>query len=312
LQGRYNLADNQGEMLFSKLVEEYNNYAMTNKISWKKDESRVKKLLEFFGNKKLREINPILIEKYRSERKREPKKNGKPLANASINRETSILRKMFNIALDNDWTNENPCLARRVKPLREDTKRERFLTPEEEKALMDFCIKDQAYMKAILICALHTGMRRGEILNLKWNYMDLKKGYLTVTKTKSGKDRNIPLSPMLIAEFKAIKEKNGSQYVFINPVTQKPYTNITKSFKTLLKKADIEGLVFHDLRHTAATRMVSSGIDLIVVQDILGHADIRTTMRYSHPVPQRKLDAIKALANFGKERKILAFKTNVQ
>ncbi len=193
LQGKYNLAENKGEMLFKKLVEEYNNYAMSNKLSWKKDLSRVNSLLDYFGNKKLRDITPIVIERYRIERKKHRKKNGNPLTAASINRETSILRKMFSIAVENDWINDNPCLARKVKPFREDSKRERFLEPNEEIKLLSLCVGQLEYLKPILICALHTGMRRGEILNLKWDYIDLKQGFITVTKTKSGIDRNIPL-----------------------------------------------------------------------------------------------------------------------
>ncbi len=308
LQGRYNLADNIGEMNFMKLVEEYNTYAMTSKIAWKKDLSRVKKLTEFFGSKKLNEVTPILVEKYRFYRKNTPKKNGKPLSNASINREVSILRKMFNIAIDNGWANENPCLARKVGPLRESTKRERFLTADEEHCILKLCAGSQDYLKPILICALHTGMRKSEILNLKWKNVDLNNGYILVTKTKSGKNRNNPTSSVLKKELFIIKQYNKSSYVFINQTTQVPFNNINKGFKAILKKANIEGLVFHDLRHTAATRMVASGIDLIVVQDILGHSDIRTTMRYSHPIPERKMQAIEALESFGKDDNVILLK----
>lgn len=86
-----------------------------------------------------------------------------------------------------------------------------------------------------------------------------------------------------------------TEYVFTNPETQKTYYDLKKPFKRLCDKAKITNLRFHDLRHTVATRMVSSSIDLVVVQELLGHNDIKTTMRYSHPVPQRKLEAVNAL-----------------
>lgn len=310
LRGKYDLAGRKGEMLFKDLVSEYNDYAKTNKKSWKSEECRVDQLQEYFGSKKLREITPIVIEKYRMERKRTPKirqrrqKDGEPsnaprlVCNASINREVSILRKMLSIAVENGWIDTNPCLAKKVKPLREDSRRERFLEPREERELLAQCKDGLEYLKPILICALHTGMRKSEILNLKWQYVDLEKGYITVTQTKSGKDRNIPISLTLKQHLRVLKQDRSTDYVFVNPDTEQPYCDLKRIFAEALLKAKINGLRFHDLRHTAATRMVAAGIDLIVVQDILGHACISTTMRYSHPVPERKIQAILALDNY--------------
>ena len=76
------------------------------------------------------------------------------------------------------------------------------------------------------------------------------------------------------------------------------YTDLKKSFKKVLMNANIENFRFHDLRHTVATRLVEKGIDLVVVQEILGHSKLTTTQRYAHPVPQRKLDAINVLNNY--------------
>ena len=90
---------------------------------------------------------------------------------------------------------------------------------------------------------------------------------------------------------------SNSEYVFINPETNKPYKDIKKAFSTVLKNANIKNFRFHDLRHTVATRMVESGTDLVVVQEILGHSSIQTTMRYAHPVPENKKRAIECLSN---------------
>lgn len=155
-------------------------------------------------------------------------------------------------------------------------------------------------MKPILICALNTGMRKGEILGLTWNCVDFKEGFITLLRTKSGKKRKIPISSALRPILEELRNNKTGHYVFTSAWTGSRYFDLKRSFPSICKMAGIEDLRFHDLRHTAATRMVSAGIDLVVVQDILGHADIKTTMRYAHPVPERKLLAVEALANFGK------------
>ena len=152
------------------------------------------------------------------------------------------------------------------------------------------------YLKPIVICALQTGMRRGEIFNLKWENIDFELGYIELLKTKTGKARKIPISTSLREVLENIKPI--SEYVFINPQTNKPYTDIHNSFGTVLEKANIQSFRFHDLRHTVATRLVEKGIDLVVVKEILGHSKIDTTMRYAHAVPKRKLEAIEVLNSY--------------
>ncbi|HBH18294.1 MAG TPA: hypothetical protein DDX14_05040 [Cyanobacteria bacterium UBA9579] len=124
-------------------------------------------------------------------------------------------------------------------------------------------------------------------------------------ETKSGKKRKIPISPTLARELQLLNKT--FEYVFANPVTGKPYVDI-KCFARLCKKIGIINLVFHDLRHTAATRMVASGIDLIVVQDILGHASVKTTQRYAHPVTEQKQRAIEALDKYNNIKSLSSVK----
>lgn len=313
LQGKYNLADNIGNMPFTKLVDHYISYTKTNNLSWKGCVSRAERLRDYFRNKKLRDISPILIEKYRSDRKKTVKKQADDenvctyITNATVNREIEILRKMFNIAIDNGWIDKNPCSSRKVHKLREDNKKERFLLPHEEARLLEKCTGEFAYMYSIIICALHSGMRKGEILSLKWDCVNFKDKFITLLQTKSGKMRKIPINSVLLPELNELYKNKCSEYVFVNPETKNRYYDLKRAFPSLCKQAKIKDLRFHDLRHTAATRMVASGIDLVVVQEILGHADIKTTMRYSHPVPARKLTAVEALANYGKENKVLEF-----
>jgi len=303
LQGRLKEVERRKYIDLKELISEYLQYSKTNKISYSNDEIYCNHFLNFIGNKDINEITPQHIEKYKNHRQKESiivvkkDKDGnetkitKYIQNSTINRELNSISKMFSIAVENDWLDENPCF--KVKKLRVENKQERFLTKEEETRLFDACILDKAYLRPIIICALHTGMRKAEILNLKWSCVDFTHKYIDVLKTKSGKARKIPISNTLFQELENMPRT--SEYVFTNLATKKPYYDLKKPFERLCDKADINDLRFHDLRHTAATRMVSAGIDLVVVQELLGHHDIKTTMRYSHPVPERKLDAINAL-----------------
>lgn len=308
LQGKYTLAEDIGEMLFKDLVKKFIDYSKSNKLSHKTDESRLKHISEFFNNKKLREISSFEIERYKSFRLKQKTYRKELISPTTVNREIEVISKMFNIAVSNRWASENPCSNGKVKKLRQDNKIERFLTPEEEKKLLSKCMGVYAYLKPIIIMALHTGMRRSEVLNLKWENVDLKRCVITLTKTKNGKVRKIPISNTLMQELKQLDKKRLSDFVFTNPVTKQNYKSFNRIFPTICEAAGIENFRFHDFRHSAATRMVSAGIDLVVVQEILGHEELKTTMRYSHPVPERKLQAIQVLDAFSKvkDKKIIS------
>lgn len=301
LQGRYKLAEGKKYPKLNKLIEMYLDYSKQNKISYKVDEYTTSVFLEVIGDKTIDEITPLVIERWKKYRKnckaKTTTKNGykeldRLVSKSAINREMRSLSKMFSIAVDNGWLENNPFF--KVKKFREENKQMRVLTPAEEKVLLEK--SEGCYIKPILICALHTGMRSAEIKNLKWSCVNFEEGYLDVLKTKSGRPRQIPLSNLLVSELSNIKRL--SSYVFTNPKTLKPYTNIRDRFMDICEKNGIDSIRFHDLRHTAATRMVSSGIDIVVVQDILGHANLSVTQRYSHPVPDRKKKAIEALNNY--------------
>ena len=199
---------------------------------------------------------------------------------------------MFNLAMDWNIAEENP--VQKVKLFSEkDAMKERNLTDTEEAELLT---QSPDYLKPILVVALNTGMRRGEILSLKWKQVDLNKGYLRVEQTKSGRNRIVPINGYLHQELLKVKDLNGkSEYVFPNPKTGKPFTEVKKSFKSACKRAGIHDLRFHDLRHTFATRLIESGVDLITVRDLLGHFSVRVTQRYTHSSQNQKKEAVKLL-----------------
>jgi integrase len=174
----------------------------------------------------------------------------------------------------------------------------RYLKSEEkEEERMYKAIKEVApQIEDIVTTALQTAMRKGEVLSLTWFQIDYNYNIIKVLESKSGKGRDIPISEKLLAVLKSIPRT--SEYVFPNPDTGKPYTDIKKSWATVMKKAGIKNFRFHDLRHTAITRMVEKAIPLTVVREIAGHSKIETTMRYTHISSKQKIEAIEVLNSY--------------
>ena len=212
----------------------------------------------------MQDISPIHIEDFKEFLRTERK-----VKNSTINKYLMILSKMFNIGIDNEILSKNP--VEKVSKLRNDNHKIRYLTADEEKRLFNEIEKEYdvldkytrqrkivqpyLYLKPIVTVALQTGMRRGEILNLKWSNIDFEQGFIELLETKSGKSRQIPLSKTLKNMF--LQMPKTDEYVFINHQTGKPYTTIQKSFSTVIKKANIQNFRFHDLRHTVATRLAT-------------------------------------------------------
>ena len=234
----------------------------------------------------MRVVSPLMIERFRKSKL----KDGR--TKSTCNRYLQLLKRMFNVAIEEGYAEENPVV--KVKLFSEkDNQIERILTEAEETKLMETCSET---LKPILIVALNTGMRRAEILNLKWNQIDLKARKIKVEKTKSGKVRFIPMNDALFIELKRLKSWNGqSSFVFFNPETEKPFLDMKAGFKGACKRAGISNLRFHDLRHTFASRLVERGVDIETLKELLGHHSITITQRYIHSSDERKRAAVELL-----------------
>jgi excisionase family DNA binding protein len=273
------------------------NYAKVKKRSWRRsDDSYLKaRLLPYFGNMALSEIRQFQIEQYIAKRLkdkliRNPKKT---VQKSTINRELACLRKVLNKAIDWGYLTQNPMS--KVKLFSEkDTLKERILSREEEQLLLE---ASPPYLRLILIVALNTGMRRGEIFNLRWGQVDLKARRIRVEVTKNGRVRYVDINSVLLPVLQGHKKSNGQySYVFANPKTGKPLTDVKRSFDKACKQAGVSQLRFHDLRHTFASRLVENGVDLITVKDLLGHRSVKTTERYTHSYQEQKRRAVESLA----------------
>jgi excisionase family DNA binding protein len=286
-RGKYGFEKQEKRIKFTAFAELYlTNYAKINKRSWVTDEYMLKKAKAFFKDKDLQEIGSLLVEKFRTSLLENDAKK------STTNRYLALLKTMFNLAIDWGYLKENP--DNKVKLFSEkDNLQERILSYEEEKKLLDACPR---YLKPIVLTALHTGMRKGEILNLKWEQVDFLNREIKVKNTKSGKPRFIPMNSLLYETLKNEKKLNGkSPLVFPSPRTNKPFVDIKKSFAEAVKNAGIPSLRFHDARHSFASRLVAAGVDLITVKELLGHHSVRITERYTHANTEQKRNAVEGL-----------------
>jgi len=278
---------------FNELIDEYSKWAERQR-SFKSKLGFMRQLVAAFGNLPLRRFNTMMIEQYQTERMH---RGNKP---ATINRHLATIKHMFAKAVEWDMVEEETLKRiRRVRLLEENNRRLRFLNKRECQALVDAC---DAHLKPIVMVALNTGMRKSEILTLRWGNVDLNHGFILLDKTKNGERREVPINGTLrnVLEtlYHGTKERPRRvdiPYLFYDMKTAKPYGEIKKSFNSACRRARIEDFHFHDLRHTFASHLVMAGVDLTTVRELLGHKTLTMTLRYAHLAPSHKVKAVDIL-----------------
>lgn len=257
---------------FTEYAEEYlNDYSKSNKApgSYRRDKTSMKKLLQAFGQCTLSSIQTKQIELYKRQRKTQ-------VSNASVNRELALLKHMYTIAIDWDYTTANP--AKRVKLFKEPPGRIRFLTQDELENLLKECTPA---LRVIVLIDVRTGMRKGELQNLMWKDVDLDRKSITIKKSKNNEMRTVPICDELLPVLQRLYIERLGPYV-IAKSDGSQYGDWKKGFDAACKRAGIEDFRFHDLRHTFASNLVMAGVDIRTVQELMGHKDIKMTMRYAH------------------------------
>ena len=281
------------------VIETFLPYSEANKKSFYDDVLICRVLVQAFRGKTLRQITSPMIETFKQEFLNTPTKHGKKRSLATVNYHLSILSKIFSLAVDAELVDSNPCS--RVGKFRLNNGRTRVLSAEEETKLFS-ALGDNELVKQIITVALHTGLRRNEIFSLKWFDVDFNRSVIQVRESKSGKSRSVPMNATIRTLLIGLKRM--SEYLFPSPKTGEKLTDIKRSFHRALKKAEIENFCFHDLRHTAATRMADAGADAFTMAKILGHSDIRITHRYTHATDtaiKRAVANLDGNADFGNE-----------
>src|SRR5215211_7449331 len=293
-EGRFGLVDLGSERLADFISKTFLPWSKANKRSWRHDVFRARTICDYFGTKTFREMSPLLIEKFKRDRRESITRREKVRSPASVNHELTLLSKIFNLAIDYKVTDSNPCT--KVKKYKLDNKRYRYLLPEEEPRLMAALSGPRAHLKPLVIVAIGTGMRQSEQLRLTWDRVDFSRRVLILTKTKSGKDREVPMNPEVVKTLFALQSRsNGQEYVFVNEKTKTRIKEVKKAFGTALKIAGIKCLVWHDLRATFGTRLGEAGYDAFTIAALMGHSQIQTTQRYVRATERNKRAAVEAV-----------------
>ena len=273
-------------MTLREFAPDYLDWAKRQK-SYDRTVSFVGQLVGRYGNVPLKAFTSKHVEVFQSECM------ARGLKEASINRIVAVLRKMLSKA--EEWhyiTEYNLQQVRKAKQFLVDNRRLRFLSLEECKRLEKAC---DEHLRPIVIVGIHTGMRKGELLSLTWDRVNIVDGIIFVEDTKNGESRQLPLDNKLRETLFALPRHINCNHVFFNPRTVKPYTDIKKAFSSARERARIKDCTFHTLRHTYASHLVMNGVDLPTLQVLLGHKDYKMTSRYAHLSPSHTMKAVNAL-----------------
>jgi integrase len=276
---------------FNELAVEYLQWAERQR-SYKSKKGFVRQLVELYGGLPLRRFSTRLIEQLQTERLQ---RGNKP---ATINRLVATLKHMFTKAVDWEMVEEETLKrVRKVKLLEENNRRLRYLSKKECQELIEACGKRAKYLKDIVVTALNTGMRKTEVLLLKWDNVDLKHGFILLDITKNGERREIPINDTVRETLQSLTRRLDVPYVFYDQKTGKPYGDVKRSFNSACRRAGIKDFRFHDLRHTFGTRLAWKNAPIIDIKELMGHSSVKVTERYTHSFEEQKRNAVNLLVN---------------
>ena len=274
------------KVLLQAFSEQYLEHAKLHKRSWVRDEQMLKHLNGFFPGVELSGITPSLVEKFKAKRAAE-------VTPASVNRELALLKHMFNLAEQWDSFNgKNPVKAVRFLP--ENNHQFRTISDGEEAQLLAAA---SPYLQDLVVFAINTGLRIGEILNLKWKEVDLERCSLQLLVRKNRQILDVPLNDEALKVIRAWHGMKKCEFVFYNSETGEQFKDLWLGLKKACKKAGLQSVNWHTFRHTFASRLTRRGVDLVTVKELLGHSEVSVTMRYAHTNHDAKARAVKMLSD---------------
>jgi len=275
-EGRYFKTTESRKHTLSDAIDRYKDSVLPTKRDQRKQKAQLEWWRKELGAYTLADVSPALLGEARD-------KLAKDRGPATVVRYLAALSHVFTIAVKEwGWLEDNPI--RRVTKPKEPRGRVRFLSDEEREQLLKACRESKnSNLYTIVVLALSTGMRQGEILNLRWTDVDLNQGRIILHETKNNERRVLPLlghAKELLIEHAKIRRLD-TDLLFPGRNPQKPFF-IRSPWMESLKVAQIEDFRFHDLRHSAASYLAMNGATLAEIAEILGHKTLQMVKRYSH------------------------------
>ena len=269
----------------SELIDRYCVNVLPNKKSAKTQFQQLNWWKTKIGSRALSDITPSLIAEYRDELSREITIRGKPPSPATVVRYMAALSHAFTIAVKEwGWMEDSPM--RKVTKPREPRGRVRFLSDEERVRLLESCKESSSpYLYPVVVLALSTGMRSGEIMGLTWDNVDLNRGRAILHETKNGERRAVALKGHALELLKELGKVRRIDSNLLFPAketkTTKPI-DLRKPWEAAVQKTELHDFRFHDLRHSAASYLAMNGASLAEIAEVLGHKTLQMVKRYAH------------------------------
>jgi len=319
---------NERKLLLGEFIEKhYGPWVEAERKTGKETMAMLRSSFQFLFKQPAEELKKYELEQWRMKRRSEGSKA------ATINRLVTSLKAAINWGVDQELIESNPLA--RLKPLQEhdsDEKIRIYLTSDEKTRLLAALNAREArlktsreshnkwlaergketlpsldggfadYLKPLILLAMNSGIRRGSLFSIKWGDVDFAAKTITLraTITKAGKPLRLPMNQTVIDTLAAWRQQSADTMpkALIFPSPKKKgalMVDVKRSWEGLLKAAKIENFRFHDLRHDFASQLVMQGVDLNIVRELLGHADMKMTLRYAHLAPESKLRAVELL-----------------
>ena len=285
-RGKYRLPEVRTPVPFRTLVARYRELAEANHRGYTRTRYTLGQLEREFGATPLAALSAFRIEQWKARRK-------KAVAPATVNRELTLLKGMLATAVAWKLLDQNPAVS--VKALRVNNQRLRYLAPDEITRLVDAARHDVArWLAPAILLAVHTGLRQGELLRLRWQEIDSRRHLAMIMETKNNTKKPMPLSTAAQAALGEFPRDGATvlAWPWGDPLSN---TTLHAAFKRACAAAEITDFRWHDLRHTFASHLVMAGVDLRTVQELLGHKTLEMTMRYSHLAEPHKAAAVEKL-----------------
>ncbi len=293
-EGRHFKTTEAKKRTLGELVDRYMRDVLPSKPKSEVDQKR--QLLwwkQQLGHYVLADVTALVIAEHRDRLAGGLTPQGRQRSPATANRYLAALSHALTIAVKEwGWLDDFPM--RKVRKLREPRGRVRFLSDDERPRLLEACQAHSSALYSIVVLALSTGARQGEILNLTWRDIDLARGMIILEQTKNNERRSIPLQGLALELVKDMSKVKRIDTDLLFPSRKDPSKplNVHSIWRATVKRAGIEAFRFHDLRHSCASYLAMNGASLAEIADVLGHKTLQMVKRYSHMSEQHTMGVV--------------------